>query len=776
VAVCWTLALRSSLRTPPRTLLFEDHRGRFLAELSPDDRRHGFWPLPAALPDRIAACTLAAEDHRFHRHGGVDLRSVARAAVQNLRSGRRASGASTIAMQVARLQDPGPRSFPRKALEALAAREMVRRNGRDAVLRHYLTIAPYGPRIYGVVYAARRYFRKPVEDLTWAESAFLASLPRDPTGMDLTRLRGRRKALERAEHVLRRLRALGWISHEEHEEAVRHLPLLRPTARETRPRECLHAVLRIGEELAASRLDPPTSRPIVRTSLDLNLQADLAEVLRREMEEFRPDGAGNAALLAADLETGGILCYLGSDDYFDEDHKGAINYAAAPRSSGSTLKPFLFAQGMVLRGFTAATLLTDSGLALDPRTGTYAVRNYDERFLGPVLYRNALANSRNLPAVEVLDAVGLEAAYRNFQDLGLVRDPRDPSHYGLGLALGGLYVTLEDLVRAYGILARDGAEFRLRWVPGRQDPEGRPVRRIPADVARQITLFLSDPMARLPSFPRMGRLEYGYPVAVKTGTSQGFRDAWCVAYSDRYVVGAWVGHPDNYPMKRRCGANSAARLVHRAMDRLHPGETQGLRDVGFPPPRGYVARRICMLTGKLAAESSPFVALEWFRPGTEPVDASDAFVTVDVDRRTGRPAGSDCPAPCREERTFVRLDPRFGDWAEQSGLEVLPPAFLEPTLPAADPEPAHLAVREPPDGARIYRDPESPPGTGSLSLRAVVRPPAPQVVWYVDGEPYEVADFPYGARWSLLPGEHTFQVRLPYAPESSPVVRVTVFD
>lgn len=766
---------RIVLVTPEPSVLFEDAEGRYLAERSTDDAQHGFWPPAGPLPSKVVLATMAAEDVRFETHHGVDFRSVVRAVYQNIRNLRVVQGASTLAMQVVRLQDPGRRSLSRKAVEATVALGITHRFGREAVLRHYLTIAPYGNQNHGIVYAARRYMNKPLEDLTWAEAALLASLPRLPGRMNLYRANGWGRAERRARHVLTRLKEVGWIPEEDFIRAVTQLPMLRLLEKEKRPANALHAILALEREHRAGRMtEGPGSRNIVRTTIDLDIQRSVSELARRYVKGLRRDGAGNLAMVVVDRATGGVKAYLGSAEYGDVRSKGSIDYARVLRSPGSALKPFLFALGMWRKGFTAATLLTDVGLILDPKRGGYSIKNYDGGYLGPVLYRNALANSRNIPSIEVLQAVGVEAALEHFGDLGLVTRWKDPDHYGLSLALGSLHVTLFDLVRAYGVLAAGGSAFEMRWT---DDPARvtRPRARIlPEDIARQISLFLSDPMARLPSFPRLGWLEYPFPVAVKTGTSQGYRDAWCVAYSERYLVGAWVGHPDNFPMKRRSGADSAAMLVHRAMEELHPREMEGLGDRPFPPPRGFVARRIDMLSGKLAREDTPHVALEWFAPGTEPVEETDVYQMVTLDTATGRRAAPDCPPGRRQSKRFVSLEPRFARWAKISGFD-LPP--MDPADPLAqlrpDPE---LTIVTPCKDMRLMADPETPRDQATIALEASVTPPAPQVVWYLDGEPLAIADYPYTTRWKITPGEHILQVGLPYAPVRSAPVKVRVMN
>ncbi|MEJ2368714.1 MAG: transglycosylase domain-containing protein, partial [Acidobacteriota bacterium] len=403
----------------PPTLLFEDVRGSFLAELSPDQKRMGYWSLPDTIPPRVVECTLAAEDARFYAYPGVNPLAIVRAAYQDLRAGKIVSGASTIAMQVSRIQHPGRRTFVKKAEEAAVALLLVARYGHNGVLRQYLTIAPYGNRNRGIVYAARRYLGKPVQDLTWAEASLLAAIPNLPGRMNIHRYRGWRLALGRARWILGRLLKLGWISRRDYTQALAQLPELRLAPLETRPVSALHAILAIQGSVSSDSLHAKAvDGHIYQTTIDLDLQKEVSWLAWKAFNRYRGRGVGNLAVIVASKKDGRVLAYVGSADYMDRADKGAIDYARIPRSSGSTLKPFIYGLGLTLGDYDPSSLLTDVGLALDPKSGTYIVKDFDDSYLGPILYRNALANSRNIPAMEVLRNVGLDnteaVAFRAF--------------------------------------------------------------------------------------------------------------------------------------------------------------------------------------------------------------------------------------------------------------------------------------------------------------------------------------------------------------------------
>ena len=879
LSVICLAAMRAHLAVPAPSLLLLDRQGRFLGELpggtaarargtaahlfparisgsSRSSARSGraasaagggvgeeglgYWPVPA-LPPRVVAATLALEDRRFGSHPGVDPLAVARALLQNLRTRGRVSGASTLAMQVARMQSPGARGYLRKVTEAVTAVFLTERYGSREVLRHYLRIVPYGNRIHGIAYAARSYFDKPVEDLSWAEIAFLSALPQAPARMNPFSPAGRDRAVRRGERVLAELAGRRVLSPAEYALARGQLAALRIPYRERRPPEALHALLHLRTLLAAggtpgAEIGTPAAEigtwataagPVLRTTLDLDLQRDASAMTWRALREWRDRGAGNASLIVLDLGRHEVLAWVGSAAYFDAEDHGAIDYARVRRSAGSTLKPFLY--GLALeRGVIGPATLMD-----DLERGPGGVANADDTFMGPLLPRVALANSRNVPAVLLLGRVGLDQGFGLFRELGLTDGAVPARHYGLGMAIGGLPVTLEELARGYLTLAGDGRlPARLRWL--RDQPEPAPRRIFAEDTARQVTLFLSDPQARLPSFPRMGATEYRFPVAVKTGTSTNYHDAWAVAYSTRYLAAAWVGHPGFRAMNQLSGYLSAADLVRRVLLRLHGEQGDGLEDLSFPPPRGYQPVRVCALSGHRATAACDRVFLEWFRPGEEPADDCEAHQQRAVDRRDGLLATAATPPAAIEVRTFVELPPRYAAWQAAAGLPRPPDAASQLTLPAVahlgaagaargaaaagavrvagaagsaraagsagDPSgqsgaraaaeqasawppggrvalaggPTRLRITSPENGARLLRDPETPADLNTVALRAVVDPPVNEVVWYVDGLPVATAAYPYTARWRLQPGEHTFQVRLGSGASASRRVLVTV--
>ena len=757
----WYLSVggRVRLENPRPTPIIEDRYGTFLTEGLEEYDQLGYWDMPEALPKRITEAILAIEDRRFYIHDGIDLRSLGRALVNNL-AGNTIQGGSTLAMQVARLQRPAPRILRVKISEIFTALRLVHRYGREAVLRHYMKIVPLGHQIHGFAYASRRYFRKPVEDLTWAEAALLAALPKSPSKTDLFSPMGLRRAKQRAELILDLLLAEGCIDDDEHGISKTLLRQTRPPVRESRPVEAMHFIERF---LAQDGLYRESYVRPIRSSLDLEMQRRTVLRLREFLDRNNRFGAVNAACVVLDRKTGEILAYAGSGDYFSRDHAGSINYADTPRSSGSILKPFMFAYGHQTGRYTSGSIVADIPLHWMEPKGEYVVDNFDHEYLGPMLYGNALANSRNITAVRVLDSLGPGNVYDLFRQLGFHEGAEDWDYYGFGLILGGLYVTLEDVVRAYGYFSADGNDFSLNWsVTGpdgsRQVSDYRGI--IPAGLIdessiRLVTGYISDPTRRLPSFPRLSALEFPFPVAIKTGTSQGYRDAWSVAFSRSFVIGAWTGRPDNQRMNHVAGS-VVAELVHDLFLDLQPEDREGFDSGTFPPPRDSVAVEVSPLSGNLARENTPGAQVECFVRGTEPVEYCDVYQPFSIDCRTGDLAGPATPPEDIAIRYLPVLPPEYDTWAKDHGFTV-PEQAVAPTREAS------AAIRYPPQGSRFVIDPGLPLRFQTIGLEAVVEPRIHEIIWMVDGREYARTGYPYTVRLPLEPGEHLVQVKFPHA-------------
>jgi penicillin-binding protein 1C len=715
------VAQRAHLEAPTPTPILYDRHGAFLTQIGHETtmpvggRRiaYGYW-VATPPPERIVRATLALEDRRFWHHPGIDPIAVARAVWQDLASGSRRSGASTIAMQVARMQHPQPRTLWAKAVEAATALVLTGRYGRDALLAHYLRLAPYGNGSHGIAHAARWYFDKPLADLSWAEVALLTAIPQAPGAMNPLRPGGRERAIRRGRRVLEALARQEALGGEEYAAAVAELGRIHLPPQPRRP-DALHAILRIAGMLAGGEqqaVDP--ADPRIRTTLDLAVQTAASRLARRQLHTWQSAGPQQVAVIVLRRQTREVLAAVGSAGY-GAMPGGAIDFTRVSRSPGSTLKPFIFALALHSGRLTPADVMEDLP------EGAAGIGNADRNFLGPLLPRQALANSRNVPAANLLRKVGLDSGFEFFRDLGLHRLDAAAQSFGLSMAIGSLPTSLDRLLRAYGAVADEGMLRDLVWYDGQRTAPAR--RLLPADVARQVTLFLSDPLARLPSFPRYGTTEFPFAVALKTGTSQGYRDAWTVLWSHDYMIGVWLGRADAGTMREVSGARVAAGLAKALVLRLHGTRAGDLSDTGFAPPRGHVPVELCVFTGQHSPRGCSETLVEWL------------------------------PA------------------------EAAPATSLSPESPEAAPdfaEPVRLSIASPEQNVHLWRNPEAPKSLNRLALRAVAEPHVAQVVWYVDGEPFAVADPDRTVYWPMLPGHHRFQIRQPFGEIASKPVRIAV--
>jgi penicillin-binding protein 1C len=744
----YRISERAHLVAPAATPILYDRHGAFLSqigftgEIETGEKRidYGYWPLDA-LPDRVTRATLALEDRRYFEHPGVDAIAIARAAWQNLKHRGRRSGASTIAMQIARMQQPAARGLLAKANEAATAVALTLRYGRAALLAHYLRIVPYGNGSHGIAHAARWYFEKPVADLSWAEIAILSAIPQSPTRMNPLRPGGLQRAVRRGHRMLLELARQNVIDAAELALAQQQLTDFRLPVSPRRP-DALHAVIRFEGLGRTGRLSPEAATdPRIRTTLDLETQSQATMLAQRYLGIWRGAGAEQVAVMVVRRGSGEVLASVGSNDYRDR-HSGALDFSRTLRSPGSTLKPFIYALALE-RG-----LLKASDIMADLPEGASGINNADGHFLGPMLPRQALANSRNVPATNLLRNVGLDTTLRFLRDLGLHDIEGPAENFGLSMAIGSLPTTLDRLMRAYGALADDGRLSDLVWHDGQ--PRKAPAQILSADTARLVTSFLADPMARLPSFPRFGPTEYPFPVALKTGTSQGYRDAWTIAWSKQFIVGVWLGRGDAGTMSQLSGASSAARLVHALMLKLHNARPGDLNDAGFPSPAGRVPVELCVFGGKRSAGSCGQTLTEWLKPEDVPA-VEEASLT--------QPAEDGA-------RPTLAIAAVHRAWAKDAGYPV---ADAAPTGGAV-----RLTIATPENNSRIWLNPETPPALNRIALKSVVEPRVPQVVWYVDGEPFAVTDPDQPVFWTVKPGTHTFQLRRPLQPGTSRTIQVVV--
>jgi penicillin-binding protein 1C len=601
-ALAWALALAAAAHaapSPPASLRIEDRDGRPL-RLVPNAESLDCRPVPLArISPFLALATVAVEDQRFYQHGAVDLQAVARAVAQNIRAGKVVSGASTLTEQLARSLEPRPRTLWGKVKEAAGAMRLEREYSKQEILEAYLNRAPYGNRCQGAEAASQYYFGEPAADLSLAQAALLAGIPKSPGRFDP--VANPQEARRRQRFVLERMEAGGWVDAE----SLR-LARAEPWHVEARPR-----VFEAPHYTELLRALAPQA-PFLKATLDGSLQADLQALVRTQLATLKSRHVRNAALVVLDNSSGEVLAWVGSQDFSDADGQGQVDGVSAKRQPGSALKPFLYSLAFE-RGFRPSSRLDDEPWVAPDG---YAAYNYDRQYHGLVSLRRALACSYNVPAVRLCDKVGVGRFYDRLKLLGFDSLDLGAGHYGLGLALGNGEVSLLELANAYATLARGGRYLPVRLVRGAEiPPQGAPPHQAIEPGAAWLALeILGDNGARAPAFGLTSALSLPFPLAAKTGTTKDYHDNWCVGVTPQWTVAAWCGNFDASPMQHVSGVTGAGPLMHDAALRVE----RRWPSTAFPRPPDVVELELCDESGELPTLRCPRLRREYCLAGNLP--------------------------------------------------------------------------------------------------------------------------------------------------------------
>ncbi len=652
--------LPAGLESPPvESVEFVDRDGRPLRIMLAEDERFAREITLGDVSPHVVAATLSAEDKRFRMHPGVDPLAVARA----LKDAGRTSGASTITQQLVKLSaPPARRTLGRKLVEMWQALRVERAWSKDEILAAYLNRLDYGNLNVGIATASRAYFGKPAADLSAAEAAFLAALPKAPGRLDPhANFEG---ATARQRWVLARMAANGFLDPASLQRAKDEPIRLRAPGHDFAAPHFVDLLLRRKGAV-------PAGGGLVETTLDLELNRFVTSVLEENLRALADRNATGGAVVAIENPTGDVLALacVGT---------GEVNGAWRPRSPGSAMKPFTYALALAA-GSEPATVIPDVPTRFATPTGIYAPNNYNYRFYGPVSLRFALANSLNVGAIRALELGGGPGAlHRTMKDLGITTLGHPPEHYGLGLTLGNGEVRLLELASAYAALGRLGVHRPFRLLEGGGSAQGHRV--FDAATCYLVLDMLSDNPARSASFGSDSYLAFEFPVACKTGTSSDYRDNWTMATTPAFTVGVWVGNANGSSMQNVTGVDGAAPVMHAVVEHLAGRYGTGW----FERPAPVTEHRIDPLTGRRSEAGQ----LEKFaRPPAPPLPG-------DYD-----PGGR------------VRLPAAYAEWVAG------PQNRLGSLVVAAD-DAQPLAIVEPVPGTIFYLDGDLPAASQTVPLRA----------------------------------------------------------
>lgn len=581
-----------------QSLRIYDRNGVLLYETLSEEMSKTRWIQPNSIPPLVEGAVISSEDKRFYKHSGIDPLALLRAVWIDLKSFSIKQGGSTITQQTAKLilKRKG-RNLILKLYEFFYALKLENQFTKKEILSIYLNLAPYGKNIVGIKKAAEVYFNSPIENLTPAQIAYLSAIPKAPAFYNPSKNYSTTKS--RQERILKRMNSLGFLSDEELQTALNEkisiignpYPFLAP-----------HFVERVKEE------EEGKSEKTILTTIDSALMKKISFIIESKKELLNKIGAANCAVVVLDNKSGEFIAWEGSGNYFSEEKGSQIDGVNTPRQPGSALKPFLYALAFESKKFIPSSALPDipSSFKTSKEGSYYIPRNYDNKFRGPLSMRKALAGSINVPAVFLIDEVGVANFIRLLRSGGITTIDKTDDYYGAGLALGNAEVKLCELANLYATLARGGVYIKPTKILSEHFYEEKRI--LSLESSFLVTDILSDNKAREFSFGRRSSLEFPFKVAAKTGTSEGYHDNFAFGYNKDITVGVWVGNFDRKPLKYSSGVSGAGPIFHQvfleAVRHLRGGEPQPFEEI-IETPKSLKKIDLCALSGMEANPNCP---------------------------------------------------------------------------------------------------------------------------------------------------------------------------
>jgi penicillin-binding protein 1C len=689
------------------TVRIYDRTGQYLLYESVDPRPfrgdRTYVPLHEMSP-WIPKAAVALEDRDFWENPGINVRGLLRAFVSNAQGGS-VQGGSSITQQLIKnviipVEERTQQSYARKIKEVILALEVTRRYPKEKILEWYLNYNSYNNLAYGVEAASQVYFGKSSTELNLAEAAMLAPIPQYPA---LNPIDNPEDAKRRQGLALQAMVQAGYITQAEADAAFAQELSLRKSVAErfdilTAPHFALYVLDQVKREFNTAQ-EPYwiwQKGLTIYTTLDVDLQKYAEKVAREQIAlmQQQEKNASNAAVVAIKNDTGEILAMVGSLDYNNEEIDGQVNVAIAERQPGSSFKPYVYLTALT-QGMTAASMIMDVATVFPQADGTYyRPENYDRQYHGPVSLRNALARSYNVPAIRVMDQVGVSNALRMAHRMGINGLNRGLNFYGLSLVLGGGEVSLLDHTYAYSVFANQGVMIGEPVRPQElrdgfrtlnpvsvlrvQDSAGNVLKKyetpeteriFSSAVAYIMSDIMSDDVARAPAFGSNTALTLpDRKVAAKTGTTNQWKDNWTMGYTPQVTVGVWVGNTDNESMENTTGLDGAAPIWNAVMRYYH--ESRNEPAIWYEQPPDVTTRTVCVPSGLLPTETCPGSSqrTELFVAGTEPTLSDNIWQAFEIDTETGFLASPLTPPERRAVRVYQILPQEAADWVAQSGI------------------------------------------------------------------------------------------------------------
>lgn len=759
--IAYYFCLPSPLFERPVSTVLLDKKGQLLgAKIATD----GQWRFPhnSTVPEKFKAAIIAFEDKRFEKHWGVDIWAIFRAIRLNTQQGRTVSGGSTLTMQTIRMARHNPaRNLWEKAKEAILATRLEWSYSKEEILAFYASNAPFGGNVVGLDAAAWKYFQRSAQDLSWAEACMLAVLPNSPSLIHLGRNRARLRT--KRDWLLDKLQAQGHL-----DTTTCRLAKLEPLPEKPKPlpRSCPHLLERVHQELVLTH----KSKGLIHSTIHQQKQLQLNNILDRHYQLLKANEIYNAATLIIEVKTGDVVAYAGNIAQAAEQHSPAVDIITAPRSSGSILKPFLYAAMLDNGKSLSRTLFPD----IPSHFGGYSPKNFDEQFAGAVAAKEVITRSLNVPAVHMLQQYGMTHFAHKLRQLGMTTLQHGASHYGLTLILGGAETSLWDLGAMYTGMTRNLVQFNKyngRYDTGNfrplnflQEQSYSPPKSDDPNLKKHSVLSAGaiwhsfeamkevirpDQEVNWKAFPSAQK------VAWKTGTSFGFRDAWAVGCTPDYVVAVWAGNADGEGRPGLVGVKAAAPILFDVFQILNTGNHW------FEAPHDDLQLlRICPQSGHLASPSCPNPIEQLEPKQAEHSQPCPYHQRVHLSENGQYRVHSDCEVPSnmRIESYFVL--PPSQSWyyrRQQPNYKSLPPyrADCQASLSHKNKE---LALLYPNGPVKIYVPINLDETQSRTVFEAKHHQPSTQLFWHLDNTYIGSTQEIHTIELNPAPGPHVITV------------------
>jgi penicillin-binding protein 1C len=681
------------------------------AFLSSDDKWRMKTELHEIIPE-LKETIIRKEDQYFYYHPGVNPFAIIRAAFNNVIKQRKTSGASTITMQVARLLEPKRRHFGNKIIEAFRAFQLELYFSKDEILQMYLNLVPYGSNIEGVKSASLLYFDRLPAQLSLAQVVTLAIIPNRPTSLGLGK---------NNDYIM--------------QERNRWLRIFKEQS--VFPDAEINSAL--IEPLNAQRLKSPAIAPhfcfrmkkmypdleIIHTVLNKNTFQQTERITYNYIQRLKKYNIHNAAIIVLNNETKSVEAYLGSADFKDHTHGGQVDGVMAVRSPGSTLKPLVYAAGFDEGLITPKSIMTD----VPTNFGGYMPENFDKKFIGKVSVSQALAYSLNIPAVKILEQIGIPAFTASLKKAGFRQIEKDEPYLGLSVILGGCGVRLEELARLFSCFSNEGKMISFRYL--KEEKAADTIRIISAASAFMITDILTQ--IQRPDLPNHYESSYHVPrVAWKTGTSYGRRDAWSIGYNKKYTIGVWIGNFSGEGVPELSGADIATPLLFQLFNSLDYNSANNW----FTMPKDLDFRYVCPESGKVPEAFCQNFVMDYYIPDVSSIEKCEHLKNVWTTADGHFSYCTNClPESGFKKKLYPNISPELIDFyrTENVSYEAIPEHNSNCTRIFAGLAPRIIS---PLNGKEYIMDKEEP---AEIMLRCNPENEVRKVHWYINDKFYKTA-------------------------------------